>query len=123
MTRRQTDTSAAAYGSIVDASERLRAVVYRTLHAHPAGLTVDETCAIAKYPRYSLQPRFTELRDRKAIFDTGLRRRNVSGAKAIVWRITEQQEMGAMTSEMAQRAMETPTTAALTNPSVNGGAK
>ncbi|WP_267434102.1 hypothetical protein [Sphingomonas sp. GM_Shp_1] len=60
----------------------------KTLHANPGGLTVDETCAAAGYPRYSLQPRFTALKDRKAIFDTGLRRRNVSGAKAIVWRIT-----------------------------------
>lgn len=91
MSRRHTDTSAAAYNGIVHASEQLRAVVYRTLHAYPAGLTVDETCAIAEYPRYSLQPRFTELRDRKVIVDTGLRRRNVSGARAIVWKIIDQE--------------------------------
>lgn len=92
MSRRKTDTSAAAYDGIVQASERLRAIVYRTLYANPQGLTVDETCAIAEYPRYSLQPRFTELRDKRAIVDTGMRRRNVSGAKAIVWRLTIQQE-------------------------------
>lgn len=95
MTHRHTDTSTAAYNGIVQASERLRAIVYQTLHAHPTGLTVDETCAIAQYPRYSLQPRFTELRDRRVIYDTGLRRRNISGAKAIVWRLTSQQEMAA----------------------------
>lgn len=92
MTRRHTDTSAAAYYGIVQASERLRAIVYQTLYANPAGLTVDETCALAEYPRYSLQPRFTELRDRRVIYDTGMRRRNVSGAKAIVWRLANQQE-------------------------------
>ncbi|MEH3159826.1 MAG: hypothetical protein PGN08_13390 [Sphingomonas taxi] len=92
MTNRHTDTSTAAYNGIVHASERLRAVVYRTLHANPAGLTVDETCKLAEYPRYSLQPRFTELRDRQVIYDTGMRRRNVSGARAIVWRLTNQQE-------------------------------
>lgn len=92
MTHRHTDTSTAAYNGIFPASERLRAVVYQTLFANPAGLTVDEACALAEYPRYSLQPRFTELRDRRVIYDTGLRRRNVSGAKAIVWRLTSQQE-------------------------------
>jgi hypothetical protein len=95
MSRRHTDTSTAAYNGIVQASERLRAIVYQTLHANPLGLTVDETCAIAEYPRYSLQPRFTELRDRHAIYDTGLRRRNVSGAKAIVWRLAIYQEQAA----------------------------
>ncbi len=92
MSRRKTDTSAAAYSGIMQASERLRAVVYRTLHANPNGLTVDETCSIAEYPRYSLQPRFTELRDKRVIIDSGMRRRNVSGARAIVWKIVDQQE-------------------------------
>ncbi|MDQ1231680.1 hypothetical protein [Sphingomonas sp. SORGH_AS_0879] len=86
---RQTDTSAAAWASIADAAGHLERIVMKTLRAHPNGLTVDETCVAAGYPRYSLQPRFTALKDRKAIFDTGLRRRNVSGAKAIVWRITQ----------------------------------
>ncbi len=84
---RQPDTSAAAWAAIADATGHLERIVMKTLHANPDGLTVDETCAAAGYPRYSLQPRFTALKDRKAIFDTGLRRRNVSGAKAIVWRI------------------------------------
>ncbi len=88
MTKRKTDTSSAAFNGIIKKSERLRAVVYRTLYDHPQGLTVDETCSAARYPRYSLQPRFTELRDKNLIEDTGLRRRNNSGAKAIVWRLS-----------------------------------
>lgn len=84
----RTDTSAAAYAGIAPVADHLRAVVHRVLCAHPAGLTVDETCSIAGYPRYSLQPRFTELRKKEMIRDTGKRRRNVSGANAIVWRAT-----------------------------------
>lgn len=88
MSRHYTDTSAAAFAGIADMAGHLRAVVHKTLYAHPAGLTVDETCAIAGYPRYSLQPRFTELRQKDVIRDTGKRRRNASGANAIVWRAT-----------------------------------
>jgi hypothetical protein len=84
----RTDTSAAAYAGIAPVADHLRAIVHRTLCKHPAGLTVDEACAIAGYPRYSLQPRFTELRKKAMIRDTGQRRRNVSGANAIVWRAT-----------------------------------
>lgn len=98
---RHTDTSAAAWASIANAAGHLERIVMKTLYAHPNGLTVDETCAAAGYPRYSLQPRFTALKDRKAIFDTGLRRRNVSGAKAIVWRITQFQA-GAANDRAAQ---------------------
>ncbi|KQN02560.1 hypothetical protein ASE82_09505 [Sphingomonas sp. Leaf230] len=88
MTRHRTDTSAAAYAGIAPMADHLRAVVHKVLYAHPDGLTVDETCKIAGYARYSLQPRFTELLKKGMIRDTGQRRRNVSGANAIVWRAT-----------------------------------
>ncbi len=88
MSRHHPDTSAAAYAGIMDAAGHLRAIVHQALYAHPAGLTVDEVCALAGYPRYSLQPRFSEMLKKGIIRDTGLRRRNVSGAKAIVWRAT-----------------------------------
>ncbi|MEG3166405.1 hypothetical protein U1701_17630 [Sphingomonas sp. PB2P19] len=94
MSRHLTDTSAAAYAGIADMASHLRAIVHRTLYDHPAGLTVDEVCSLAGYPRYSLQPRFTELRHKEMIRDTGLRRRNVSGAKAIVWRATVIDQQG-----------------------------
>jgi len=85
---RGVDTSARAAAMIAPFSSRLRALVHRTLCSHPAGLTVDEVCAVTSYPRYSLQPRFTELRHMAMIRDTGIRRENVSGARAIVWRAT-----------------------------------
>lgn len=89
------DTSAAAWASIAPAASRLRAIVFRTLHANPGGLTVDETCRLVSMPRYSLQPRFTELRDAGSIIDTGKRRPNVSGAKARVWAIADRGEVAA----------------------------
>jgi len=88
MTRHRSDTSAEAYASIAPMADHLRAVVHKVLYAHPSGLTVDETCKVAGYARYSLQPRFTELLKKGMIRDTGQRRRNVSGANAIVWRAT-----------------------------------
>jgi hypothetical protein len=88
MTHHRTDTSAAAYAGIAPMADHLRAIVHKVLCDHPAGLTVDETCKVAGYARYSLQPRFTELLKKGMVRDTGLRRRNVSGANAIVWRAT-----------------------------------
>lgn len=78
------DTSIAAAELAALTSNHLRYLVHRTL-CEQGDHTVDEVCAIAGYPRYSLQPRFTELRKKGLIRDTGLRRRNVSGANAIVW--------------------------------------
>lgn len=85
---RGVDTSASAAESVAPIANRLRAVVHAVLYRNPDGLTVDEVCKIAGYARYSLQPRFTELRKMGMIRDTGARRFNVSGARAIVWRAT-----------------------------------
>lgn len=89
------DTSVDAADMIAPFSGRLRQLVHRTLYAHPAGLTVDELCVVADFPRYSLQPRFTELKRAGLIRDTGQRRFNRSGAKAIVWATVAQREQAA----------------------------
>lgn len=86
MSRCHQSTSTAAFASIRSAMAHLERVVMKVLDEYPGGLTVDETCELAEYPRYSLQPRFTALKDRRVIRDTGLRRPNVSGRNAIVWR-------------------------------------
>lgn len=86
MTHCHQPTSTAAFASILPATAHLERVVLAVLAQYPAGLTVDETCERAGYARYSLQPRFTALKDRQVIRDTGLRRPNVSGRNAIVWR-------------------------------------
>ncbi len=85
---RGVDTSCEAAKMVAPMSGRLRAIVHGVLFEHPKGLTVDETCRVAGFPRYSLQPRFTELRKLGSIRDTGERRVNRSGARAIVWRAT-----------------------------------
>lgn len=82
---RGVDTSIAAAELAALTSNRLRYIVHKTLCEH-GDHTVDEVCAIAERPRYSLQPRFTELRKKGLIRDTGARRVNASGATAIVWR-------------------------------------
>ena len=82
------ETSIESAAMAAPLSSRLRALVHRTLCDHPSGLTVDEACAITGCARYSLQPRFTELRHMAMIHDTGMRRENASGARAIVWRAT-----------------------------------
>jgi hypothetical protein len=85
-------TSVEAADLIAPFSSRLRQLVYRTLWEHPGGLTVDELCAMVGYPRYSLQPRFTELKHASLIRDTGRRRFNQSGARAIVWATVAERE-------------------------------
>jgi predicted transcriptional regulator len=77
-----------------DSSSRLRYLVHKALCQH-GDHTVDEVCALLGLPRYSLQPRFTELRKAGVIRDTGTRRRNVSGATAIVWRAVFRDRLGA----------------------------
>ncbi|MGN7161819.1 hypothetical protein [Sphingomonas sp. SAFR-052] len=85
---RGVETSREAAEMIGPLSSRLRAVVHGILYRHPMGLTVEEVCKIADMPRYSLQPRHTELLKLGMIRDTGERRHNESGARAIVWRAT-----------------------------------
>lgn len=85
---RGVDTSREAAETMAPLSSRLRAIVHGILFEHPKGLTVDEVCKIAGMRRYSLQPRHTELLKMGMIRDTGERRFNESGARAIVWRAT-----------------------------------
>lgn len=85
---RGVDTSIAAAEMVAPLSSRLRAMVHGILYQHPNGLTVEEVCKIANKPRYSLQPRHSELLKLGMIRDTGERRFNEFGARAIVWRAT-----------------------------------
>lgn len=94
---RGNDTSVDAAAIAATKAPRLRRLVLGILCEHPKNLTVDQVCAIAKLPRYSLQPRFSELLKLGLIRDTGERRENVSGARAKVWRAVwlDEQEMAA----------------------------
>jgi hypothetical protein len=83
---RSVDTSIAAADMVAGIAGPLRRLVYRTVHeAGSHGLTTDEIAAALRMPRYSVQPRTTELKYDRRIRDSGRRRPNVSGCKAIVW--------------------------------------
>jgi hypothetical protein len=83
---RGVDTSIAAAEMVAGIAGPLRRMVYRTVHeAGPRGLTTDEIAAALRMPRYSVQPRTTELKYDRRIRDSGRRRPNASGCRAIVW--------------------------------------
>ncbi|MDZ7895445.1 MAG: hypothetical protein U5M50_11100 [Sphingobium sp.] len=52
----------------------------------PLGLTPEEACDLLDLPRTSLQPRFSELKAKGKVVDSGMRRANPSSRKrAVVW--------------------------------------
>jgi len=86
---RGVDTSIAAADMVAGIAGPLRRMVYRAVHeAGVRGLTTDEIAAALRMPRYSVQPRTTELKYDRRICDSGRRRFNASGCKAIVWVVT-----------------------------------
>lgn len=93
---RGVDTSVAAAEKLADVAGPMRRMVYRAVHeAGAVGLTTDEIAAALHMPRYSVQPRTTELKHARRIFDSGRRRSNVSGCKAIVWVVADAREVAA----------------------------
>ncbi len=79
-----TDTSREAAVS-VDAAT-VRAVVEAWLTTHGPH-TADEVAAGLKLSVLTVRPRCTELKRLHRILDTGERRPNLSGRRAIVWRV------------------------------------
>ncbi|GGC24496.1 hypothetical protein GCM10011371_10170 [Novosphingobium marinum] len=63
--------------------QRLSLAVVRL--AGPQGLTAHETAYWLRIDRATIQPRLSELRSKGRITDSGMRRRNASGRRAIVW--------------------------------------
>lgn len=83
---RATDTSREAADAIAPVSARLQRLALRAIHAAgAAGLTADELAATLGVQRATIQPRTSELRRGHLIVDSGQRRRNASGVRAIVW--------------------------------------
>ena len=67
-------------------SKLLRRQALNCLKANPQGLTADEIAELIGRNWWSVRPRMTELKDRGHLIKTGIKRRNVSGTPATVWR-------------------------------------
>ena len=83
---RSRNTSAEAADAVKPKAPLLRNLCLDLLIAS-TGLTVHETAARAGWPVPSIQPRIAELAALGLIIDSGERRRNASGKKAIVWKV------------------------------------
>jgi predicted XRE-type DNA-binding protein len=80
---RRTDTSREAAESIAPKAEDLRSKVMRMLRA--GSMTADEIATILEIDKLSIRPRVSELVKMGKIYDTGMRHRNASGKRAVVW--------------------------------------
>jgi hypothetical protein len=82
---RGVDTSIEAAEKMAPAAAALRVKILKAVAATgQEGLTVLEGCAQHGWDRFGAQPRFTELKLAHEIVDSGQRRRNPSGVRAIV---------------------------------------
>jgi len=83
---RGVDTSIDAARSIEISASRLQRIALRAIRAAGArGLTTNELAARVRIDRDSIQPRTSELRECGLIRDSGGRRLNANGKRAIVW--------------------------------------
>ncbi|MDY7525846.1 winged helix-turn-helix domain-containing protein [Sphingomonas sp. 10B4] len=85
----QAETSGEAAEAIASEARVIRQKVMRALYQCPAGLTAEEIAERIGHSRPATQPRTSELRSAGRIFDSGHRRRNASGKRAIVWSVLE----------------------------------
>ena len=80
-------TSIQAAASMQPKASRLRGLCIDALIDY-GNMTPDETAAFLGLDKLSIRPRFSELKTMGEIVDTGERRANNSGKKAIVWTIS-----------------------------------
>lgn len=83
---RGTDTSAEAAAAMAPRQGKLQQLVLGAIRASgPRGLTAHEAAFLLDIDRAAIQPRTTELRLAGLVRDSGARRLNASGRRAIVW--------------------------------------
>ncbi len=88
-----TDTSIAAAESVTEDAATIRDRCYHMLGLLSiGGLTADEVASHLRLSVLTVRPRITELNQQGLIEDTGERRKNSSGRKAIVWRVWKEPE-------------------------------
>lgn len=71
---------------VASRAEKLRRRIYGFMKLNNQGYTADEIAGLFKESCLSIRPRFSELLMAGLIVDTGVRRKNISGATASVWR-------------------------------------
>lgn len=86
-----TDTSKKAAESVTQDAPLLRRMCLDIIRKSPDGMTPDEAADALGESVLSIRPRFSELKTKGEITDTGLRRRNISGRHAIVWAETKKE--------------------------------
>lgn len=87
---RGVDTSIDAAETVAPAAGRLQRIVLAAIaDAGPAGRSTNELAEQLHLERGSVQPRTSELRSKRLIADSGLRRANANGKRAIVWTLPE----------------------------------
>lgn len=87
-TKELSGTSAEAAESMKGHAGTLRGLVLETMRTSPLramGWTTDEMAEFLNTSILSIRPRFSELKALGMIYDTGERRLNNSGRKAVVW--------------------------------------
>lgn len=83
---RGVETSVAAAEALAPILGRLQGLVLAAIaDAGESGLTANELAARLDMDRCALQPRTSELRQMGKIRDSGMRRPNANGKRAIVW--------------------------------------
>ena len=83
---RRVDTSIAAANALAPKLGRLQRMAALAIRdAGANGLTADELALRLDMGRWSIQPRTSELRRKGLIRDSGQRRPNSTGKRAIVW--------------------------------------
>jgi len=88
LSHKSNDTSLEAAKTILKRMGYLQALVLDALRDH-GPLTPDEVATVVREDRLSIRPRFSELKSTGKIFDTGERRCNASGRRAIVWAVNK----------------------------------
>lgn len=87
---RGVQTSMEAAEAVAPKCGRLQKLTLEAIASRAAfGLTADECAEVLGLDRWSIQPRTSELRKQARIVDSGLRRRNATGKKAIVWTLPQ----------------------------------
>lgn len=89
---RPTDTSRAAAKSVDADTLRQQCLVALCEWGYGGGLTADECADVLSESPLAIRPRLSELRRMDKVEDSGHRRSNTSGKKAIVWKLTQQKD-------------------------------